>query len=103
MRSDEYCRLRVACLAMARQSQLPDVQARWAKLADAAFVSADAAIVAASNRRADRELERKIPIAPQARIPNRTNESRYRPLYDENRRAGGVVGLQRHGRAGFQL
>jgi hypothetical protein len=34
MRADEYLRLRAACVAMARQSQLPDVQARWAKLAD---------------------------------------------------------------------
>jgi hypothetical protein len=45
MHADEYVRLQMACVAMARQSQLPDVQARWAKLAaDAAFVAADAAL-----------------------------------------------------------
>ena len=44
MRLDEYRRLQVPCVAMARQSQLPDVQARWAKLADVVSVAADAAL-----------------------------------------------------------
>jgi hypothetical protein len=43
MRADEYLRLQAACVAMARQSQALDVRVRWAKLADAAFVAADAA------------------------------------------------------------
>jgi hypothetical protein len=29
MSHDEYRRLHAACIAMARQSSLPDVQARW--------------------------------------------------------------------------
>jgi hypothetical protein len=76
MRADEYLRLRAACVAMARQSQGLDVQARWAKLADAVFVAAHAELVIARNRSADRELERKIPVATRARFPNRTSESR---------------------------
>jgi hypothetical protein len=56
---------------MARQSQGLDVQARWAKLADAVFVAAHAELVIARNRSADREVERKIPVALQARFPNR--------------------------------
>ena len=56
---------------MARQSQTLDVQVRWAKLADAASVAADGALVVVGNRSADRELERKIPLALQARFPNR--------------------------------
>jgi hypothetical protein len=35
MRSDDYRRLHAACLAMARQSKLPDVQARWLAMAQA--------------------------------------------------------------------
>jgi hypothetical protein len=53
MRADEYIRLQAACVAMARQCQGLDEQARWAKLADAAFVAAHAATI-------------------QARFPNRT-------------------------------
>ena len=50
MRTDEYLRLQMACVAMARQSQLADVQARWAKLAaDAAFVADDAALGTENN------------------------------------------------------
>ena len=33
MRSDEYCRLHAACLAMAEQCNLPDVHARWLAMA----------------------------------------------------------------------
>ena len=69
MRADEYLRLRVACLAMAGQSQTLDVRVRWVKLADAASVAANTALVVA------RELERKIPVATRARFPNRTSES----------------------------
>jgi hypothetical protein len=72
MRADEYLRLHEACIAMARQSQTLDVQIRWAKLADAASVAAHAGLIIAGGRSADRELERKIPVATQARIPNRT-------------------------------
>jgi hypothetical protein len=32
---DEYCRLHMACLDMARQASLPDVRARWLATADA--------------------------------------------------------------------
>jgi hypothetical protein len=35
MRSDEYRRLHATCLAMAKQSAKPDVQARWLAMADA--------------------------------------------------------------------
>jgi hypothetical protein len=35
MRHDEYRRLHAACLAMAKQSTLPDVRARWQAMADA--------------------------------------------------------------------
>jgi hypothetical protein len=59
MRTDEYLRLQVACVAMARQSQLPDVQARWAKLADAAaFVAADATLEQKIIYRTDRQATR---------------------------------------------
>jgi hypothetical protein len=34
MSYDEYRRLHVACLDMARQSSLPDVRARWLAMAD---------------------------------------------------------------------
>jgi hypothetical protein len=34
MRSDEYHRLHAVCLDMAKQSTLPDVQARWQAIAD---------------------------------------------------------------------
>jgi len=40
MRSDEYLRLRAACLAMARQSKLADVRERWLMMAASSFVSA---------------------------------------------------------------
>jgi hypothetical protein len=33
MSSDEYSRLREACLVMSRQPNVPDVQARWVALA----------------------------------------------------------------------
>ena len=56
MRADEYLRLRVACLAMAGQSQTLDVRVRWAKSADAASVAADGALVVVGNRNADRML-----------------------------------------------
>jgi hypothetical protein len=42
------------------------------KLADAAFLAAHEGLIVAGNGSADRELERKIPVATQARIPNRT-------------------------------
>jgi hypothetical protein len=35
MRSDKYHRLHAACLAMAKQSTEPDLQARWLAAADA--------------------------------------------------------------------
>jgi hypothetical protein len=35
MRSDEYRRLYVACLGMAQQSDQPDIQSRWLKMAQA--------------------------------------------------------------------
>jgi hypothetical protein len=34
MRPDEYRRLHEACLAMAKQSPTPDVQARWQAMAE---------------------------------------------------------------------
>jgi hypothetical protein len=34
MRHDEYHRLHKACIAMAKQSPTPDVQARWKAMAD---------------------------------------------------------------------
>jgi hypothetical protein len=37
MLSDEYCRLYAACLVMARQPDLPDVQARWRVMAQASL------------------------------------------------------------------
>jgi hypothetical protein len=37
MHSDEYRRLHAAFLAMAEQSDLPDVQTRWLTLAQACF------------------------------------------------------------------
>jgi len=35
MRSDDYRRLHGACLMMAQQSKLPDMQARWLSMAQA--------------------------------------------------------------------
>ena len=59
MHADEYLRLQMACVAMAKQSQLPDVQARWAKLADdAAFVADDAALELKIIYRTDRQATR---------------------------------------------
>jgi hypothetical protein len=72
MRADEYIRLQAACVAIATQSQTLDVRVRWAKLADAASVAAHAGLAMARNRGAGREQERKIPVAIQARFPNRT-------------------------------
>ena len=69
MGADEYIRLQAACVAMARQSQTLEVRVRWVKLADAAFVAAHAGLAMARNRGAGRELERKIPVAIQARFP----------------------------------
>ena len=37
MLSDEYSRLYAACLVMARQPDLPDVQARWLVMAQASL------------------------------------------------------------------
>jgi hypothetical protein len=37
MHSDEYRRLRAACVAMAEQCGLPDARARWLKLAETCF------------------------------------------------------------------
>jgi hypothetical protein len=34
LRSQDYHRLHIACLAMAKQSTLPDVQARWLAMAN---------------------------------------------------------------------
>jgi hypothetical protein len=41
MRSDEYRRLYVACLGMAQQSDQPDIQSRWLKMAQAWLRLAD--------------------------------------------------------------
>lgn len=35
MQSDEYHRLYVACLGMAQQSDQPDIQSRWLRMAQA--------------------------------------------------------------------
>jgi hypothetical protein len=35
MRYDEYCRLHMACVAMANQSSLPHVRDRWLTMAEA--------------------------------------------------------------------
>jgi hypothetical protein len=48
MHPDEYCRLYAACLVMARQPDLPDVQARWLVMAQA---SLDLATVVDKKRR----------------------------------------------------
>jgi hypothetical protein len=37
MHSEEYRRVRAACVAMAEQSGLPDARARWLKLAETCF------------------------------------------------------------------
>jgi hypothetical protein len=37
MHSDEYGRLHKACLVMARQPNVPGVQARWLVMAEASF------------------------------------------------------------------
>jgi hypothetical protein len=37
MRPDEYRRLRAACLIMARQSKMPEVQTRWLVIAQASL------------------------------------------------------------------
>jgi hypothetical protein len=37
MLSDDYSRLHAACLVMARQPDLPDVQARWLVMAQASL------------------------------------------------------------------
>jgi hypothetical protein len=37
MHSDEYRRVRAACVAMAEQCGLPDARARWLKLAETCF------------------------------------------------------------------
>ena len=68
MRADEYLHLQAACVAMARQSQTLEVKVRWAKLADAASVAADAPFIGVGNRRAAIAFERKIPVAIRARI-----------------------------------
>jgi len=34
MRYDEYYRLHMACLDMAKQTSVPDVQARWSAMAE---------------------------------------------------------------------
>ena len=73
MRADEYLRLQMACVAMARQSQLPDVQARWAKLADAAAFVADAAalelkIIYRTDRQAT-QARRSQPVARHLAAP----------------------------------
>ena len=77
MRADEYIRLQAACVAMATQSQTLDVRVRWDKLADAASVAANAGLIIAGSRSADRELERKIAVATQAHIPNRSEPARH--------------------------
>ena len=51
MRFDEYCRLYEACLVMARQPDLPGVQARWLVIAEA---SLDLANIADKKRRQSR-------------------------------------------------
>ena len=35
MRSEQYFRIRLVCLDMAKQSSVPDVQARWLAMASA--------------------------------------------------------------------
>ena len=37
MHPEEYCRLYAACLVMARQPDLPDVQPRWLVMAQASL------------------------------------------------------------------
>jgi hypothetical protein len=51
MRFDEYCRLYEACLVMARQPDLPGVQARWLVMAEA---SLDLAHIAEKERQHSR-------------------------------------------------
>ena len=51
MSSDEYCRLHEACLVMARQPDLPGVQARWFVMAEA---SLDLANIADNKRQHSR-------------------------------------------------
>jgi hypothetical protein len=60
MRTDEYLRLQMACVAMARQSRTLDAQIRWAKLADAASIAANGGFLVVGNRGADREPERPL-------------------------------------------
>jgi hypothetical protein len=45
MRIDEYLRLHEACVALAAQSQTLDVQIRWAKLANAVSIAANAGFI----------------------------------------------------------
>ena len=53
MRFDEYCRLYEACLVMARQPDLPGVQARWLVMAEA---SLDLAHIVEKERQHSRNL-----------------------------------------------
>ena len=53
MTSDEYCRLFEACLVMARQPDLPGVQARWLVMAEA---SLDLAHITEKERQHSRNL-----------------------------------------------
>jgi hypothetical protein len=56
MRSDEYFRLHMACVAMAKQSSSPAVQARWLAMAQVWFKRAtdpaERSIDDAGNKRA---------------------------------------------------
>jgi hypothetical protein len=50
MRADDYRHLLAVCLAMARQSESPDVQARWFKLAEAWSRRSSAALLASCDQ-----------------------------------------------------
>jgi hypothetical protein len=56
MLSDDYSRLHAACLVMARQYDLPGVQARWLVMAEA---SLDLANVVDKKRRHSRKVIQK--------------------------------------------
>jgi hypothetical protein len=54
MSHDEYRRLHAACIAMARQSALPDIQARWLAMSAALLERAADDQHETRNRRSER-------------------------------------------------
>ena len=54
MSHDEYRRLHAACIAMARQSSLPDIQARWLAMSAALLERAADDQHETRNRRSER-------------------------------------------------